>query len=153
MKRGSMSARRLEVKEECLAGQRVLRRISDRWSCLVVANLVEGAMHFNKLRRCLQGISQWSLTRTLRGLEREGMLSRSVAMTIPLRVDYELTDLGRSLVEQLRVLGAWALKQEAAVREAREQFDQKHPGTPGQPSLRERPFQRQRRSRFNSGSP
>ena len=118
-----MSARRNEVREECLAGQRVLRRIADKWSCLVVANLVEGPMHFNKLRRSMKGISQWSLTRAVRGLEREGMLSRMVAPTIPPRVDYELTDLGWSLLEQLRALGVWALKQESAIRQAREKFD------------------------------
>lgn len=118
-----MSARRIEVREECLAGQRVLRRIADKWSCLVIAELVEGAMHFNQLRRSLKGISQWSLTRALRGLEREGMLSRMVAPTVPPRVDYELTELGRSLLEQLRALGEWASKREFAIRQARERFD------------------------------
>src|SRR5215469_16565055 len=107
MKREAMSARRLQVREECLAGRRVLGRIADRWSCLVVADLIDGAMHFNELRRSLRGISQWSLTRALRGLERDGMVSRMVAAGIPPRVDYELTDLGRSLLEQLRTLGAW----------------------------------------------
>ena len=145
-----MSVRRLEVREECLAGQRVLRRIADRWSCLVVANLVEGAMHFNKLRRCLQGISQWSLTRALRALEREGMITRKAAASIPPRVDYELTDLGRSLVDQLRILGSWALKQEPAIRVAREDFDEKHGSPPGQLSPRDGALPRRRRSRLSS---
>jgi len=138
-----MSVRRSEVREECLAGQRLLRRIADKWSCLVVASLVEGAMHFNELRRSLKGISQWSLTRAVRGLEREGMLSRMVAPTVPPRVDYELTELGWSLLEQLRALGAWALKQEPAIRQAREKFD----GRPSSPA-----FPRHRRSRVTSGS-
>jgi len=114
------------MRGECLAAQRALKRAADRWSCLLVATLVEGAMHFNELRRSLKGISQWSLTRAVRGLERDGMISRIVCPTIPPRVDYELTDLGRSLLEQLRTLGAWALKQESAIRQAREQFDEKH---------------------------
>ena len=147
-----MSARRNEVREECLAGQRVLRRIADKWSCLVVANLVDGAMHFNRLLRSLKGISQWSLTRALRALEREGMLSRMVAPTVPPRVDYELTELGRSLLEQLRTLGAWAVKQEALVRRAREEFDHKHASPSPQPALPERELHRPRRSRFTSGS-
>jgi DNA-binding HxlR family transcriptional regulator len=138
-----MPALRTEVREECLAGRRVLKRIADTWSCLVLATLVEGAMHFNQVRRSLKGISQWSLTRALRGLEREGMLTRMVAPTVPPRVDYELTDLGRSLVERLRALGAWALKQEPAVRRARERFDER-PSTPGCP--------RRRRPRVMSGS-
>src|SRR5215470_15465998 len=125
-----MSARLSEVREECLAGQRFVRRVADKWSCLVVASLSEGAMHFNELRRALRGISQWSLTRTLRGLEREGMLSRMVLPTTPLRVDYELTDLGRSLLEQLRPMGVWALKHEAAIRQARERFDDKRTSSP-----------------------
>jgi len=71
------------------------------------------------------------------------MLTRMVAPTIPPRVDYELTDLGRSLVERLRALGAWALKQEPAVRRARERFDER-PWTPGTP--------RRRQPRVTSGS-
>ena len=122
-----MSGLRMQVREECLAGQRALRRTSDKWSCLLVASLVEGAMHFNELRRSLKGISQWSLTRALRGLERDGMISRMVAPSIPPRVDYALTDLGRSLLEQLRALGAWAMKHEPVIRQAREQFDEKAP--------------------------
>ena len=119
-----MSARRIEVREECLAGQRALRRIADKWSCLLVADLVDGPMHFNALRRSLKGISQWSLTRALRALRREGMVSRMASPTTPQQVDYELTDLGRSLLEQLRTLGAWALRHEPAIRRARTHFDE-----------------------------
>jgi DNA-binding HxlR family transcriptional regulator len=125
-----MSGLRIQVREECLAGQRVLRRTADKWSCLLVASLVEGAMHFNELRRSLKGISQWSLTRALRGLERDGMISRMVAPTIPPQVDYQLTELGWNLVEQLRALGAWAMKQEPAIRQARDAFDTEHARSP-----------------------
>ncbi|HET9156930.1 MAG TPA: helix-turn-helix domain-containing protein, partial [Myxococcaceae bacterium] len=92
-----------------MAGHRALRRTADKWSCLLVASLVEGAMHFNELRRSLKGISQWSLTRVLRALERDGMISRMVVLTPTPRVDYELTGLGCELVKQLRALGAWAM--------------------------------------------
>jgi DNA-binding HxlR family transcriptional regulator len=130
-----MLARRIEVREECLAGQRVLRRTADKWSCLLVASLVEGAMHFNELRRSLKGISQWSLTRALRGLERDGIVSRMVSPTIPPRVDYELTDLGWSLLEQLRALGAWALTREPAIRLARDKFDEEQARSPRRSGL------------------
>jgi len=122
-----MSGLRMQVSEECLAVQRVLRRTADKWSCLLVASLAEGAVHFNELRRSIKGISQWSLTRTVRGLERDGMISRMVSQTSPQRVDYALTDLGRDLLEQLRGLGVWALKQEPSIRQAREQFDERSP--------------------------
>ncbi|HET6983855.1 MAG TPA: helix-turn-helix domain-containing protein [Myxococcaceae bacterium] len=133
------------MREECLAAQRVLRRTSDKWSCLLIASLVEGAMHFNELRRSLKGIPQWSLTRTLRGLHRDGLISRMIAPTIPSRVDYELTDLGWSLLEHLRALGAWALKEELAIQQARERFDEMDASSrmprafPGKASRRQRP--------------
>lgn len=121
-----MSGCGIGAREEWLAGQRILKRTADKWSLLLIANLVEGSMHFNKLRRALYGISQWSLTRTLRRLERDGMVRRMASPTMPPRVDYEVTDLGRSLLEQLRALGAWSLKQESAVRQAQEAFDETH---------------------------
>ena len=122
-----MSGLRMQVREECLAVQRVLRRTADKWSCLLLASLVEGSMHFNELRRSIKGISQWSLTRTVRGLERDGMISRMASPTTPQQVDYALTELGRSLLEQLRGLGAWALTQEPSIRQAQEQFDESSP--------------------------
>lgn len=125
----------MQVREECLAGRRVLRRTADKWSCLLVASLVEGAMHFNELRRSLKGISQWSLTRALRGLERDGMISRMITPTAPPRVDYQLTDLGWSLVEQLRALGGWGLKQEPVIRVARDKFDEEHARSPRRPQF------------------
>jgi len=128
-----MSGLRMQVREECLAGHLALRRTSDKWSCLLVANLVEGAMHFNALRRSLKGISQWSLTRALRGLERDGMISRMVATSIPPRVDYQLTDLGWQMLAQLRRLGAWAMKHEPAIHQARDRFDAEHVKSPRRP--------------------
>ena len=103
-------------------GEEVVRkRTGDKWSCMLVGELGHGPKHFNELRRCVHGISQRILTLTLRGLERDGMVHRMVS---PQRVDYELTELGRGLLAQLLVLRAWALKQDDAIRTAREHFDE-----------------------------
>jgi len=105
-----------------LAEAVVRRRAGDKWSCMLIGKLGEGPKHFNELRRSVHGISQRILTLTLRGLERDGMIHR---MAYPLRVVYELTELGRSLLAQLLVLRAWAMKQDVAIRAAREQFDER----------------------------
>ena len=80
-------------------------------------------MRFNEIRRAIGGISQRMLTLTLRGLERDGLVTRTVYPTIPPRVDYELTELGRTLIEPLAALGAWALENRPVVEKARRNFD------------------------------
>jgi len=80
-------------------------------------------MRFNELRRTIGGISQRMLTLTLRGLERDGLVTRTVFPTIPPRVDYALTPLGRDLLQPVSALGAWALRNQAKIARAREQFD------------------------------
>jgi DNA-binding HxlR family transcriptional regulator len=90
---------------------------------LVVSALGEGPKRFNELRRALGSISQRMLTLTLRGLERDGLVTRTVFPTIPPRVDYALTRLGRSLLEPVSALEAWALKHRATIAEARLRFD------------------------------
>jgi DNA-binding HxlR family transcriptional regulator len=105
-----MPPRRIQVNQEpCLTARVVLDRVGDKWSVMLVSLLGDGAMRFNELRRSIEGISQRMLTLTLRGLERDGLVSRTVYPTIPPRVDYELTHLGRPAVQQ-----------------ARERFDKKH---------------------------
>src|SRR5580704_14713821 len=86
-----VSSKRLEVPEECRAVSEVLSRVGDKWTVLVVSTLGEGPKRFNELRRALGSISQRMLTLTLRGLERDGLVTRTVFPTIPPRVDYELT--------------------------------------------------------------
>src|SRR6478609_10755841 len=98
----------LHVPEDCRAVSEVLARVGDKWTVLVVATLGDGPKRFNELRRALGSISQRMLTLTLRGLERDGLVTRTVFPTNPPRVDYELTDLGRSLLEPVSALGAWA---------------------------------------------
>ena len=97
--RTSMLPAHLNVPEECRAISEVLERVGDKWSVLVVVTLGDGSKRFSELRRQIASISQRMLTLTLRGLERDGLVSRTVFPTIPPRVDYELTALGRSLLE------------------------------------------------------
>lgn len=107
----------------CRAVSEVLARIGDKWSVLVVELLGGGPLRFNELRRMIGSISQKMLTTTLRGLERDGLVSRTVHATIPPRVDYELTDLGRELLEPVRALGAWARANQARIDAARTRYD------------------------------
>jgi DNA-binding HxlR family transcriptional regulator len=108
---------------DCRAIGGVLARIGDKWSVLIVSRLGVRPMRFNELKREIGGISQRMLTLTLRGLERDGLVTRTIFATIPPRVDYELTQLGRSLLEPVMGLSAWALKNIAKIETARERFD------------------------------
>jgi DNA-binding HxlR family transcriptional regulator len=113
----------LHVPDDCRAVSEVLARVGDKWTVLVVSTLGDGPRRFNELRRALGSISQRMLTLTLRGLERDGLVTRTVFPTVPPRVDYELTDLGRSLLEPVKGLGAWALTHRPDIQEARKRFD------------------------------
>lgn len=107
----------------CRAVASVLARVGDKWSVLVIMLLIEGPRRFNELRRMIDGISQRMLTLTLRGLERDGLVTRTVFPTIPPRVDYELTDLGRGLADPVRALGQWAFEHIPEIERARSSFD------------------------------
>ena len=113
----------LHVPEDCRAVSDVLSRVGDKWTILVVSELGNGPKRFNEIRRALGSISQRMLTLTLRGLERDGLVTRTVFPTIPPRVDYELTRLGRSLLEPVSGIGLWARQNRAAIQEARMRFD------------------------------
>jgi DNA-binding HxlR family transcriptional regulator len=113
----------LHVPEDCRAVSEVLARVGDKWTVLVVGMLGDGPKRFNELRRAIGSISQRMLTLTLRGLERDGLVTRTVFPTIPPRVDYELTRLGRSLLEPVSTLGLWARQNRSAIAEARRRFD------------------------------
>jgi len=101
----------------------VLDRVGDAWSVLVVTNLAEGPTRFNELRRRVEGISQRMLTVTLRHLERDGLVSRTVMPTTPPQVEYALTELGHSLCRPLDVLSTWANDSQPLIRAARERYD------------------------------
>jgi DNA-binding HxlR family transcriptional regulator len=108
---------------DCRAISDVLARVGDKWSVLVVTRLGDGPQRFNELKRSIGGISQRMLTLTLRGLERDGLVTRTVFPTIPPRVDYALTPLGRDLLQPVSALGAWAIRNQAKIAKARERFD------------------------------
>ncbi|MEJ1969900.1 MAG: helix-turn-helix domain-containing protein [Rhizomicrobium sp.] len=112
---------------DCRAVSGVLARIGDKWSVLVVSRLGKSPMRFNELKRDIGGISQRMLTLTLRGLERDGLVTRTVFPTIPPRVDYDLTALGRSLLEPVVALGDWALQNIGKIEAARAKFDDTAP--------------------------
>ena len=101
----------------------VLDRISDKWVTLVIASLSDGPLRFSELSRQLAGVSQKMLTQTLRTLERDGLVSRTVTASVPVRVDYELTSLGHSLLEPIQHLKAWAEDHVPEVRQAQEVYD------------------------------
>ena len=107
----------------------VLNRVGDKWSMLIVMILSDGPRRFSELKRAIDGISQRMLTLTLRGLERDGLVSRTVTPTIPPRVDYELTELGHSLREPVQALGQWAIAHIDCIRAAQVRFDSRETGT------------------------
>jgi DNA-binding HxlR family transcriptional regulator len=119
----SMIPSNLHVPEDCRAVSEVLDRVGDKWTVLVVVELGNGAKRFNEIRRALGSISQRMLTLTLRALERDGLVLRTVFPTIPPRVEYALTELGRSLLEPVSGLGLWARRNRAVIEDARRRFD------------------------------
>ena len=118
-----MSPRHIHVPTDCRTVTENLTRDGDKWSVQVVVQLGEGPKRFNELRRLVDGISQRMLTLTLRGLERDGLVTRTVYPTIPPRVDYQLTGLGCSLIKTVRALGDWAIQNRDEILAARRRFD------------------------------
>ena len=108
---------------QCSAVNDILARVGDKWSVRVVMALEGGSRRFNQLRRDIPAISQRMLTRTLRLLERDGLVSRTVTPSVPPRVDYALTPLGRSLCDPVARLGNWAIVNIGKVEAARSVFD------------------------------
>jgi DNA-binding HxlR family transcriptional regulator len=111
---------------ECVVVREILDRVGDKWSVLVIALLGERGQRFSELRRAIEGISQRMLTLTLRQLERDGLVSRTVHATVPPRVDYALTPLGESVLEPLTALMGWAQEHGTDVAEARRQYEADH---------------------------
>jgi DNA-binding HxlR family transcriptional regulator len=111
--------------EDCRAISSVLARVGDKWSVLIIVLLGDGPTRFNQIKRLVGGISQRMLTLTLRGLERDGLVRRTQYPTIPPRVEYELTPLGRSLWDAVEPLGAWARGHVKHIARARDAFDKK----------------------------
>jgi len=101
----------------------ILDRIGDRWTVLLVVLLDDGDKRFSELLRGIEGISQKMLTQTLRGLERDGLVHRAVYPQVPVRVEYSLTQSGRTLLEPLRTLEEWAIEHLGDVFASRERYD------------------------------
>ena len=107
----------------CRTISTLLSRIGDKWTVLVVTSLGVGSKRFNELRREIPSVSQRMLTLTLRNLERDGLVKRTVTPTIPPRVDYELTDMGHSLLKPVTALADWALHHVEQIHAAQSRFD------------------------------
>ena len=112
------------VSHACRRITPVLNRVGDKWSMQIVMALSYGSRRFSELKRELDGISQRMLTLSLRGLERDGLITRTVTPTIPPRVDYEWTELGLSLKTPVKALGQWASDHIDCIRAAQERFDE-----------------------------
>ncbi len=108
--------------EPCRLVLDILNRIGDKWTVMVIGTLSNGPMRFNAILRAISGISHRMLTLTLRGLEQDGLVKRTAYATIPPKVEYELTELGLSLIEPLRALGEWAVRNQPAIAAARARF-------------------------------
>jgi DNA-binding HxlR family transcriptional regulator len=113
------------MPDSCRPVKEILNRIGDKWSVGTVRHLGKRKMRFSELRHALDGISQKMLTTTLRGLERDGFVTRTVFPTVPPRVEYELTELGRELWKPVATLGEWAHRNRSRVEAARTAFDQR----------------------------
>jgi len=101
----------------------VLDRIADKWTAMIMILLHERTMRFSEIQRSIRGISVKMLTQTVRGLERDGLVARTVYPTVPLRVEYAITPLGRTLIEPLHQMKLWAESHMPAVQQARDAYD------------------------------
>jgi len=113
------------ASEDCRNLSSILARVGDKWTVLIVVLLGDGPKRFNEIKRLVGGISQRMLTFTLRGLERDGLITRTVFPTTPQRVDYELTKLGSTLWEAVEPLSSWARTHLGEILKSRKRFDGK----------------------------
>ncbi len=118
-----MTPSHIHVPTDCQKVTGILQRIGDKWTVLIIILLGNGSLRFSELRKQVSNISQRMLTFTLRGLERDGLVTRTVTPTVPPRVDYALTPLGYSLLEPLNSLGTWAKENADDIARAQVQFD------------------------------
>ncbi|MFC7621833.1 winged helix-turn-helix transcriptional regulator [Microlunatus sp. GCM10028923] len=113
-----------DTREDCQVRQ-ILDRIADKWSLLVIALLDQQCLRFTELRRKIDGVSQRMLAVTLRHLERDGLVKRTVHPVVPPRVDYELTPLGRSLHATIQALVDWTETHQPEIIAARTSYDER----------------------------
>ena len=115
---------------DCSGVGDVLSRVGDKWTVQIVVVLHRRAERFNGVKRGVPGISQQMLTSTLKALERDGLVKRTVRDTTPPQVEYALTELGRSLAEPLRFIAMWAIDHRGAIGESRERYDERRRAEP-----------------------
>ncbi|HVX81276.1 MAG: winged helix-turn-helix transcriptional regulator [Devosia sp.] len=131
-----MSLKDTSEHTNCRAMSDVLNRIGDKWSVMVVGMLSRGTLRFNELKRQINGISQRMLTLTLRNLERDGLVTRTIYPEIPPRVEYGLTPLGETLKGPINTLWDWSAANHAAIVEARQRYDAQHQAQETPPARR-----------------
>jgi len=103
----------------------VLDRLGDKWSVLIILTLKSGTLRFSKIKKAIPDISQRMLTFTLRHLERDGLVTRKMYMTVPPKVEYSLTDMGKSFSEKSEGLVAWAHENRPKIDVSRSSYDKK----------------------------
>jgi DNA-binding HxlR family transcriptional regulator len=123
-RKGKVPNAQERLSESCVVSRELLDRVGDKWSVFVIGLLGQGTHRFTELRREIEGISQRMLTLTLRQLERDGLVSRTVYPTVPPRVDYALTPLGETVLEPLDAFRRWAEEHGTDVAAARRRYDE-----------------------------
>ncbi|KPF46241.1 helix-turn-helix domain-containing protein [Rhizobium sp. AAP43] len=111
---------------KCTTVSEMLARLGDKWTVLVIMMLDDGPQRFSDLKRMVVGVSQRMLTLTLRALERDGIVERTVHPTVPPKVEYALTDLGRSFSAPVKALGGWVFSNHEDIQSARTRFDERN---------------------------
>lgn len=114
------------ASKDCRLVGDILSRVGDKWSMLVVMTLLDGPLHFNELKRAIRGVSQQMLSRNLRALERDGLVTRTVHVGVPVRVAYALSELGRSLSGPVKALSSWAIDSGPVIEASRKVYDGAH---------------------------
>ena len=112
-----------DVYNESCPTRQVLNRIADKWTVLIIGALSERTKRFGELKKEISGVSQKMLTQTLRGMERDGLVTRKVYPTVPPKVEYTLTELGLTLVEMLELIRHWSEKNIETVLESQKKYD------------------------------
>ena len=118
-----MEAATPNVYKSICPSRQVLKRVGDKWTVLIIGILERGTIRFGSLRREVEGISQKMLTQTLRNLERDGLIKREVFAEVPVRVQYSLTEMGRSLIPVLKPLIQWSEAHLVEIEKAQQRFD------------------------------
>ena len=114
------------IYEDRCPTRMVLDRLADKWSLLILDRLQDEAVRFNQLRRDIKGVSQKVLSQTLKKLERDGLISRTVFPTVPVTVEYALTSLGQTLTDSVSALAHWAEHNMDTVLDAQKAYDERH---------------------------